>query len=110
MTDSEQDSNSSSESIMADLWHVPDGSQAIFLHGLNELFEQLRDSPGFIEGQILRSANPTKILAYSRFESAAAAQRVRDGPAIAAAVRKLRAIAHQDLSRYTIVESFLPPD
>lgn len=109
MTDSEQETTGP-EAIMADLWSVPDGNQEAFLHGLNELFEQLRHFPGFIEGQILRSVNPTKILAYSRFQSAAATQRVTEDPAIVGVIRKLRAIAHQDMSRYVVGASFLPPD
>jgi heme-degrading monooxygenase HmoA len=110
MTDSERELNTPAESIMADLWSVPDGSQQALLDGLNELFEHLRQCPGFVEGQILRGANPTRILAYSRFDSTAAQQRARDDPATAAAARRLRAIAHQDLGRYTPAESFLPPD
>jgi heme-degrading monooxygenase HmoA len=110
MTDSELGSNSSSESIMADLWSVQDGNQDAFLERVKELFERLRRSPGFIEGQILSSVNPTKFLAYSRFESTVATEDVQEDPAIAAAIRALRSIAHQDMSRYTLVESFLPPN
>lgn len=110
MTDFEQESNSSSGSIMADLWSVPDGNQQAFLDDLNKLFEHLRRCPGFVEAQILRSVNPTKVLAYSRFDSSAAQRRAQDDPVTAAAVRELRAIAHQDLSRYTLAKSFLPPD
>jgi heme-degrading monooxygenase HmoA len=110
MTDSEQEASPSSESIMADLWSAPDGTQEALLDSLNELFEHLRRCPGFIEGQTLRGVNPTKILAYARFDSAAAQQQAQDSPGVDALVRGLREIAHQNLGRYTVAETFLPPD
>ena len=110
MTDSEQEPSPSSESIMADLWSAPDGTQEALLDALNELFEHLRRCPGFIEGQTLRGVNPTKILAYARFDSSAAQQQAQDSPGVDALVRGLREIAHQNLGRYSVAESFLPPD
>jgi Antibiotic biosynthesis monooxygenase len=109
MTDTDEQPNSS-ESIMADLWSVPDGNQQAVLDGLTELFERMRDCPGFVEAQILRSVNPTKILAYTRFDSPANQQRAQDAVATGTMVQRLRAIAHQDLSRYTLARSFLPAD
>jgi heme-degrading monooxygenase HmoA len=100
----------SAEPIMVDVWTVPDGNQQPTLDALDELFEHFRQLPGFIEGQILRSINPTGILVYARFESLAAQQRAQDEPATRAMIRRLREMAHQSLSRYAVVKSFLPPD
>ena len=95
---------------MADIWTVPDGSQQAFLEALSELFELLRRSPGFIQAQTFRSVNPTKILSYARYESPAAQQEAQNGPGVARMQQRLRDIAHHDLHRYTLAETFLPPD
>jgi heme-degrading monooxygenase HmoA len=110
MPDPKHELDPSPEAIMVDVWSVPGGNQQAALDALNELFEHFRRLPGFIEGQILRSANPTGILAYARFDSVTAQQRAQDGPATGAIVRRLREIAHQNLSRYTVAKSFQPPN
>ena len=95
---------------MVDVWSVPDGNQQPTLDALDELFEHFRHLPGFVEGQILKSVDPTGLLVYARFESLTAQQRAQDEPTTRAMIRRLRGIAHQSLSRYTIVKSFLPPE
>lgn len=109
MPDAQREPDVSAEPIMVDVWSVPDGNQEGVLAALNELFEHFWHLPGFVEGQILISVNPTRILVWARFDSVTAQQRAQDEPATEAILRRLREIAHQSVSRYTVAKSFRAP-
>lgn len=110
MADPDHELNPSAEPIMVDVWSIRDGNQQAAMDALNELCEHFRQFPGFIEGQILRSVDPTGMLVYARFDSLMAQQRAQDDPATGAIVRGLRELARQSLSRYTVAKSFRPPE
>jgi heme-degrading monooxygenase HmoA len=109
MTDRKPKSGAPLQAIMVDVWSVPDGNQQAVADAVDELFGHLVRLPGFLEGELLMSADPMQMLAYARFDSVAAQQRARDEPATQAIIRRLRGVAHQNLGRYTVAKSFLPP-
>ena len=90
------------ESVVIDVWDVPDGRQDEVIAALREVLERLRLVDGFVDGRILASLDGTKVISYSMMRSAAdrtlavGQQDIRDG------LQRLEAIAVPDRNTYDL--------
>jgi heme-degrading monooxygenase HmoA len=93
-------------SIIVDAWRVPDGQQEEFIEALVGLFSRLRELEGFLDGEILRGADPTRMVTYARMHSA----RERDAAFLDSEVKRMlrtiRGIARPDPGSYTAFRRF----
>jgi heme-degrading monooxygenase HmoA len=96
-------------SIIVDAWRVPDGEQEEFVERLVGLFTRLRELEGFIDGEILHGADPTRFVSYARVRSA----RERDAAFLDTEVkrrlRRIREIARPDPGSYRALRRFTAP-
>ncbi len=97
------------ESLVINVWMVPDGNQNDLIAGLRGMYEHLRGHEGFVEGQIFESVDRTHVLSYARFRSAADRQKAMTDPALGAAQRAMEAVARGHVHTYEPVALFRPP-
>jgi heme-degrading monooxygenase HmoA len=97
--------------IIANAWIVADGYQEEFVQMIIGLLEYVRTLDGFIEGEILRGANPTRFVSYVRLRSAQDRQRLFEHSEVRAVLRSAGQIARADLHSYDVLRAFRPlPD
>ena len=96
------------DALVVNAWVVADGAQGEFVELIDGLFEYLRTLDGFIEGAVLRGANPTRFVSYTRMRSARDRQRLFDDGQVSAQLRAAGRIAQADLHSYDVVRSFGP--
>jgi heme-degrading monooxygenase HmoA len=94
--------------IIVNAWVVADGYQEEFVETLVRLFEHVRTLDGFIEGEFLRGANPTRFVSYVRMRSARDRQRLLDDSEVSALLRAAEQIARPDLHSYDVLRGFGP--
>jgi hypothetical protein len=102
-------SDSPDEVIVLDLWTVPEEDRDEFMDAMVTMFEQMRELDGFIEGQILRGANPSLFATYARVRTAAERDAAMIDPRIQAVLRRLREIAEPKPHAYTVARTFSAP-
>jgi hypothetical protein len=96
------------QSIIIDLWTVPDGSRDEFMSGLVGLFERLRELDGFLDGQILKGVNPSMFVSYARMRSARERDAALIDPVVQAATRNIGGIVRPRPHAYTVARAFTP--
>ena len=94
--------------IVLDLWTVPEEDRDEFMDAMVAMFERIRVLDGFLEGQILRGANPSLFATYARVRTAAERDAAMIDPEVQAVTRRLRAIAEPRPHAYTVAQSFTP--
>lgn len=94
--------------IIVNAWCVTDGCQEEFLEAIVELFEYARALDGFLAGEVLRGANPTRFVTYLRMRSPQDRQRLLDDREVSATLRSAERIARPDLHSYDLVRAFSP--
>jgi heme-degrading monooxygenase HmoA len=93
-------------SITVDAWRVPDGEQEEFIEALVALFSRLRELEGFIDGEILRGADPTRLVTYARMRSARDRDAAFLDSELKRILRTIRGIARPDPGSYTAFRRF----
>ncbi len=96
------------ESVIIDVWTVPDGRQQEATDGFMALFEALRVLDGFLDGRLHASVDGTALLSYVRMRSAADRQNAENRPEIRAQTRALREIARPHPHVYELLRIFVP--
>jgi len=96
------------QSIILDLWTVPDGSQEEFMEALVGLFELVRKLDGFLEGQILTGVDSSLFVCYTRMRSAQDRDAALIDPEVEAVRRAIGGIAHPKPHAYTLARTFTP--
>jgi hypothetical protein len=95
--------------IIVNAWVVSDGYQDEFIATILGLFEHARTLDGFVAGELLRGANPTRFVSYLRMRSAQDRQRLIDDGEVAGLLRAAGRIARPDLHSYDVLQAFGPP-
>jgi heme-degrading monooxygenase HmoA len=95
--------------IVLDLWTVPEEVRDEFMAAVATMFERIRELPGFIEGQILRGANPSLFATYARIRTAAERDAAMIDPEVQAVTRRLGEIAAPKPHTYTVARTFTAP-
>lgn len=93
-------------SIIADAWRVNDGDQGQLVDALVDLFDQLRRLDGFLDGEILRGEDPTRVLTYVRMGSPAQRDAAFVDPKIRNSMRRIKRIARASPATYTVFRRF----
>lgn len=93
-------------SIIVDAWRVADGEQDEFIDALVGLFSRLRQLDGFIEGEILRGADPTRFVTYARMRSASERDAAFIDSEMRRVLRTIKGIARPDPGSYTAIRKF----
>jgi heme-degrading monooxygenase HmoA len=96
------------DALLVNAWVVSDGDQDEFVELIEGLFEHLRGLDGFVEGAVLRGADPTRFVSYARMRSARDRQRLLDDVEVEAVLRATERIARGDLHSYDVLRSFAP--
>ena len=96
------------QSIILDMWTVPDGRQEEFLKALEGLFELVRRLDGFLEGQILTGVDQSLFVCYARMRSAKDRDAALIDPEVEAGRRAIGGIAHPRPHAYTLARTFTP--
>ena len=96
------------QSIILDMWTVPDGSQDEFMNELVGLFELVRRLDGFLEGQILTGVDSSLFVCYARMRSARDRDAALIDPEVEARLRAIGGIAHPRPHAYTLARTFTP--
>ncbi len=97
------------QAIILDVWTVPEEDRDEFMGAIVEMFERLREMDGFIEGQILRGANPSLFATYARMRSAPERDAALIDSGLQAMMRRVRGIAEPKPHSYTVAQAFKPP-
>jgi heme-degrading monooxygenase HmoA len=93
-------------SIVVDAWRIADGDQEEFIDALVGLFSRLRELDGFIDGEILRGVDPTRLVTYARMRSASERDTAFIDSEVRRALRTIRGIARPDPGAYTVFRRF----
>ena len=96
------------QSIILDMWTVPDGRQEEFMDALVGLFELVRKLDGFLEGQILTGVDSSLFVCYARMRSAEDRDAALIDPQVGALRRSIGGIAHPRPHAYTLARTFTP--
>lgn len=102
-------SDTTEQVIVLDLWTVPEEVRDEFMAAVATMFERIGQLDGFIEGQILRGANPSLFATYARIRTAAERDAAMIDPEVQAVTRRLSEIAEPHPHTYTVARSFGPP-
>ncbi len=96
--------------IVLDLWTVPEEVRDEFMAAVATMFERIQELDGFIEGQILRGANPSLFATYARVRTAAERDAAMIDPEVQAVTRRLAEIAEPHPHAYTVARTFTAPE
>jgi hypothetical protein len=99
---------SDNDALLVNAWVVSDGRQDEFIESIDELFAHLRGLEGFVEGAILRGANPTRFVSYARMRTARDRQRLYDDERVSEWMAAIEPIARGELHSYEVLSSFAP--
>jgi len=103
-------SDTTGSAILVNVWVVWDGYQQEFVETIVGLFEYARTFDGFIAGEVLRGANPTRFVSYLRMRSAEDRQRVLNDSEVAAFLRTAERIARPEVHTYDVLHAFGPSE
>ena len=88
------------------LFKVKDNQQMAVIEKVKELFEIVKQQPGFVSANLHRSLDGVKVANYAQWENEAALEAFRQLPETIALVKPLQALVEEmDAHRYEIVAS-----